>query len=290
MGTDWEILSVNIRVINPCTNYNIMLAIITKTIKDRRLVTAIYIIVALAFLLMYIAMFPSFASQQEQWDQMLKLMPPEMMKAFNLQDYSFAHLENFLSAELYSITWPLFLIILAISSAGAALANEVEKGSIEFLLSTPISRRKLFLSRYLAGALVILAFVAATIYAAVPFAKIFNIDVQPANYSTLVLMTFLFGLATFSVSMFLSAIFSDRGKVYFLSAGVVVLMYVANIVATLKEKYADLKYISFFHYFDAVKILIHNELDKVGILVFLAVIIVFSITGLIAFDRRDIAT
>lgn len=267
-----------------------MWVIIARTIKDRKLVTAIYIFVALAFLLMYIAMFPSFASQQEQWDQMLKSMPAEMMKAFNLQDYSFVHLENFLSAELYSITWPLFLIILAISSAGAALANEVEKGTIEFLLSTPVSRRKLFFSRYLAGAIIVLAFVAVTIYAAIPFARIFDVDVQSTNYFTLVLVAYLFGLATFSISMFLSAIFSDRGKVYFLSAGVIVLMYVANIVATLKEKYADLKYVSFFHYFDAVRILIHNELDKVGIFVFLAVIIVFSIAGIIAFDKRDIAT
>lgn len=267
-----------------------MLSIIIRTIKDRKLVTAIYIFVALAFLLMYIAMFPSFSSQQDQWDQMLKSMPAEMMKAFNLQDYSFAHLENFLSAELYSITWSLLLIIMTISIAGASLANEVEKGTIEFLLSAPISRKKLFFSRYLAGALMILAFAAITIYAAIPIAAVFNIDVQIANYSTLVLMAFLFGLATFSISMFLSAVFSDRGKVYFVSAGTIVLMYVANIVATLKEKFSDLKYVSFFHYFDAVRILIHNELDTTGIWVFLTIIVVFTIAGLIAFDKRDIAT
>ena len=267
-----------------------MLSMIWRTIRDRKLVIAIYIIVTLAFLLMYVAMFPSFASQQEQWDQMLKSMPPEMMKVFNLQDYSFAHLENFLSAELYSITWPLFLIILAISTAGAAIANEIEKGTIELLLSVPISRTKLFISRYLAGALTILVFVALTIYAAIPLAKIFNIEVQIRNYSSLALTAFLFGLAIFSIAMFLSAMFSERGKVYFISAGIIVLMYVANIVATLKEKYADLRYLSFFHYFDAVKILIHNELDKVGIWVFLGVIIIFALAGLIAFEKRDIAT
>ena len=267
-----------------------MFTIIKRTIRDRWVVIVIYLAVALAFLLMYIAMFPSFANQQEQWDQMLKSMPQEMMKAFNLQDYSFAHLENFLSSELYSITWPLLLIILSISSAGAALANEIEKGTIEFLLSMPISRTKLFISRYLAGTLVILVFVALTIYAAIPLAKIFNIEVQAVNYSSLALIAFLFGLAIFSIAMFLSAMLSERGKVYFISAGVIVLMYVANIVVKLKEKYADLKYISFFHYFDSVKILIHNEIDKVGIWVFLATIIIFTIAGLVAFDKRDIAT
>ena len=132
----------------------------------------------------------------------------------------------------------------------------------------------------IAGALAVLVFVALTIYAAIPLAKIFNVEVQVHNYSSLALMAFLFGLAIFSIAMFLSAIFSDRGKVYFISAGIVVLMYVASIVAKLKEKYADLKYFSFFHYFNTVKILIHNEIDKIGIWVFIGVIVVFTIAGL----------
>lgn len=267
-----------------------MLELIKRTIKDRKTVILIYVIAASAFLVMYTAMFPSFSQQTEQWDQIVKTIPEGVMKAFDLQDYSFAHLENFLSAELYSITWPLLLIILAVSTAGAAIANEIEKGTIELLLAQPLSRSKLYLSRYLAGILAIVFFVAITVYLTIPLAKIFNIQVMVRNYSTLSLVGFLFGAAIFSIGYFFSAIFSDRGKVYFATSGIVVLMYVLNIVASLKEKYSDLQYFSFFHYYNPTGALIRNQIDDVGIWVFLATIIVFTVAGLIAFNQRDIST
>ena len=267
-----------------------MWSIIVRTIKDRRITILVYVIAASAFLLMYISMFPSFASQKDQWDQMLKTMPESMIKAFNLGDYSFSALENFLSAEEYMFVWPLLLIILTISTAGGAIAAEIEKGTIEVLLSQPISRAKLFASRYLAGFLAILIFVVITVYLAIPLAKIFNISIQASHYSTLALVGFLFGTAIYSIAMFLSAIFSDKGKVYFISAGILVLMYVANIVASLKDKFSDLKYFSFFYYYNPADALIRNRIDDVGIWVFLATIIIFTLAGFIAFKKRDIAT
>lgn len=267
-----------------------MLAIISRTIKDRKVVILAYIIAASAFLLMYISMFPSFADQKDQWDAMMKTMPESMMKAFNLGDYSFAALENFLSAEEFMFVWPLLLIILAISSAGGAIAAEIEKGTIELLLSQSISRIKLFIARYLSGFIAILLFVAVTVFLAIPLAGIFNIEIQASHYLTLALVGFLFGTAIFSISIFLSAIFSDKGKVYFISAGILVLMYVANIVASLKDNYADLKYFSFFYYYNPADALIRNKIDEAGIWVFIATIVVFTIAGLIAFEKRDIST
>jgi len=267
-----------------------MWSIIKRTISDRKTVILIYIIVSLAFLTMYVAMFPSFSDQTEQWEQMIETVPEGMMKAFNLEDYSFARLENFLSGELYTITWPLLLIILAVSTAGAAIANEIEKGTIEIILSQPISRIRFYLSRYIAGMIIIALFVALTIFPAIPLAKIFNISTKGENYLTLSLMAFLFGLAIFSIGYALSAVFSDRGKVYFVTAGLMVLMYVCNIVALLKESFSDLKYLSFFHYFDPVDSLVRNKIDETGIVVFILTIIATFIFGLIYYNRRDIAT
>jgi len=267
-----------------------MLSIIKRTISDRKTVILIYVIVALAFLLMYVSMFPSFADQTEQWDQMMKTIPEGMMKAFNLEDYSFARLENFLSGELYSITWPLLLIILAVSTAGAAIASEIEKGTIEIILAQPITRIKFYLSRYIAGLMVIFAFITITIYPAIPMAKIFDISITPVNYSTLALSAFLFGMTVFSIGYALSAVFSDRGKVYFLTAGLMVLMYVLNIVALLKESFSDLKYLSFFHYFDPVDNLVRNQIDEFGVIVFVATTVIAFTIGMIVYNKRDIAT
>ena len=124
-----------------------MWSIIKRTISDRKTIIIVYIAIALAFLLMYVSMFPSFADQTKQWDEVMKTIPDGVTKAFNLQDYSFAHLENFLSGELYSITWPLLFIILIVATAGAYIADEIEKGTIEIILAQSISRIKFYISR-----------------------------------------------------------------------------------------------------------------------------------------------
>lgn len=267
-----------------------MLEIIKRTIKDRIFVISIYIVVASLLLIMYTAMFPSFSTQQEQWNQVVKTIPENMMKAFNLQDYSLSSYHSFIASEEYSITWPVLLIILAISFAGGALAGEVEKGTIEILLAQPISRIKLFLSRYLSGLIAITTYVAVTVFLAIPLAEIFNIKYSASHFVFLALIAWLFGWAVFSLAMMLSAIFSDRGKVYFISAGILVLMYVVNIVAVLKESFSDLKYFSFFYYYNPANALNRGQIDHWSYLVFGGTIIVCFVLGLLFFNKRDIAT
>ena len=267
-----------------------MLEIFKRTIKDRIFVISIYIIVASLLLIMYTAMFPSFSTQQDQWNQVVKTIPENMMKAFNLQDYSLSSYHSFIASEEYSITWPILLVILAISFAGGALSGEVEKGTIEILLSQPISRIKLYLSRFLSGVFSVTAFVAITVFLAIPLAEIFNIQYSASHFAYLALVAWLFGLAVFSIATLLSAIFSDRGKVYFISAGILVLMYVANIVAVLKESFSDLKYSSFFYYYNPANALIRGQIDHWSYLVFGVTIVVCFVLGLFIFNRRDIAT
>lgn len=267
-----------------------MWALFKRTIKDRKTVILIYIIASLAFLLMHISIFPSFKDQQVQFDQILKTMPEGFTKAFNLQDFNLSVFENYISTEEFSLIWPLLLAIMAISFAGGMIASEIEKGTIEVLLSQPISRTKLFLSRYLAGLSLIISFILVTISATVIMAKLFSISLQISHYPTLAFIGFIFGWAIFSITIFLSAIFSDKGKVYFISAGLLILMYALNIASGLKENLDKIKYLSFFHYYNPADALIRNKIDDIGVWVFLAIIIIFTVAGLIAFDRRDIAT
>ena len=66
-------------------------------------------------------------------------------------------------------------------------------------------------------------------------------------------------------------------------------MYVLNIIAAIRESLADLKYASFFYYFNPSLALIYNKIDDYSYVVFLSVIVVFTILGAIIFSKRDIA-
>jgi hypothetical protein len=98
----------------------------------------------------------------------------------------------------------------------------------------------------------------------------------------------LFGLAVFSLAMLVSALFSEKGHVSMVMGGLLVLMYVLNLVAALKDSLADLKYLSFFHYFDAQSALTNGELNLASVWVFGAVIVISTVMGAVVWKRRDV--
>lgn len=266
-----------------------MWVLFCRTIKDRKVSLIIYCLAAMGFLWMYIAMFPSIQEQAANFNELMKNYPEALMKAFNLEEMSFDTLEKFLAMEQFSFVWPLMVMFMLISLAGGSIAQEIERGTMELLLSRPISRIKIFLSRYLVGLAILFVFTIFSIFAVVPLAKLHHLDYVFKNHLTVAILGFLFGWAVFSLALMFSAMFSERGKVYMMSGGTLLLMYVFNIIAALQENLEKLKYFSFFYYFDTQKALVHNIIHQEAILVFALVIVVCTALGAIWFKRRDLA-
>lgn len=267
-----------------------MITIIFRTLKDRRISLLIYFIAAIGLLWMYIGIFPSFQNQSVDLENLLKAYPEGLKKAFNFDINTMTTIEGFLSLEQFSIVWPVMLIFLLVSFAGGSIANEIEKGTIEMLLSQPISRTKLFFSKYLTGIIILILFTLVSVLAAIPLIEAYSISYNINNFYKMLVLGLMFGWAVYSISMFFSSIFSDKGKVYGLAGGLLVLMYVLNIVASLKENLADLKYASFFYYFNPTQAMVYNKIDNYAYLVFIVTGFVFTLLALIFFTERDITT
>lgn len=267
-----------------------MWTIFWRTIKDRRTLLLIYTLSSIALLWMYIALFPAFKDQAKNLEELMKSYPESFLKAFNFDINAFSTIEGFLSTEQYSFVWPLMLIFMMVGFAGFSLAGEVEKGTVELLLSQPISRAKVFLSRYLAGLSMLAVFVFFSIFSTIPISQAYDINVMSETFLSGAILAFIFGLAIYSIGMFFSAIFSDKGKVFFISGVILIVMYVLNILASIKESLSDLRYASFFYYFNPTKALVYNEIDQWAYLVFLGTAFVLTILGLIIFSRKNIAT
>ncbi len=264
-----------------------MLAVILRALKDRRTSILIYCLSVIGLLWMYAAIFPSIAKEAANIEALMKFYPEEMMKAFNIDMKSFVTIEGYLAAEQFSIIWPLMLIFILVGFAGGAIAGEVERGTIEIILAQPISRLKIFFGKYLAGLTILIVFTLVSIYSTLPILSAYNIDYNVKSFNMLALLGFLFGLAIYSIAILLSAIFSDKGKVYFVMGGLLMVMYVLNIIAGLKENLSDLKYFSFFYYFNSNQALIHQTIDNWAYLVFGGTALVCTILAAIWFWRRD---
>lgn len=267
-----------------------MFAVFSRILKDKRNALIAYVIGAAAAVEMYVALFPAIKDQADQLNKLLKSYPKGLMEAFGMESGSlFGKLESYMSTEYMNFFWPILVITLVIGFANMMCVTDIEKGTIEIVLAQPISRIKVFLSRYFAGLCYLLVFVAASIFAIIPFAALHDISYEISNYYTTFVMGFLFGAAILSVAAFFSALFSERGKAMFATTAVLLLMYVGNIVAKLKDSLKDVRYFSLFHYFDPGKVLGKNEIVQYSVPVFLGVIVVFTIVAIFWFNRRDIA-
>lgn len=268
-----------------------MLGIAKRMFVDKRNALFAYSISIVALIEMYLSLFPAIKAQSAQLNQLLESYPDAFYKAFGLDraDLTFDYVEAFLSSEIFSFMWPILAVIFLASMANYAIVGEITRGTIELTLAQPISRLKVFISRYLTGISAFAAFTLVTTFAIVPLASFHNIDYRLENFLKMGLICFLFGLATYSIAMFFSSLFSDRGKASSATGGVIILMYVANVISGLKESLENLKYVSFFHYYAPGTVLNKGQFVDYSFVAFLGVAFVFTVLAAYVFNKRDIA-
>jgi len=264
-----------------------MWEIFWRSIKERAIPLSIYCLSGILLIWMYVSFFPSIQKQAADFEKVFAHYPQAMLEAFDIEPKSLTTIEGFLGGEQFSFVWPLMLILLMVGYAGSALAQEIEKGTMETLLSLPISRLKVFLARYLAGVVLLFLFVALTVLLAIPLISVYHFEFQPLGFYMIFILGFLFGLAIYSLAIFFSSIFSDKGKVNFAMGALLVLMYVLKLIAALKEGLSSLQYFSFFYYFDHNKTLLYHKIDPLAYLVFLGTAALSTLLALIWFAKRD---
>jgi len=262
-------------------------AMYKQAMRNRRVSWIIYGAIGLSFLVLYLPTFPAIQSQQAMYDQILKTMPKAILEAFNITK-SAPTLMGFLSAKHFGFTWDLMFILLMISYAGGAIAKEIDSRTMGLLLSLPVSRLKLYLVRLASGITGLAIFVACSELATWPLAKLFGFAASWVDVLNVGVLGFAFGLSILCLGMMFSAMASDSGKVYGAMGGLLLVMYVLNIVAGLEDKLTNLKYVSLFHYFVPANVIGGGHLGAAPLLVFAGVSVVAAAIGALAFVRRDI--
>jgi len=263
------------------------MTLIKKEFLARRTSLIVYCLVIILMTWMYIGLYPTIQAQSAALTKAVSSFGPTI-KAFGIKAINFDTLENFLAVELFGITWPVLAITFVIARAGQSLAGETEKGTIGTLLALPISRARLYLSKYLAGLGAIVIFVAATSFTAPLIASAYHIANLPSRYLTVSVLCLLFSWAIYSLAMLFSAIFDEKGRVYTVTGGLLLVMYVANVITELTDKIDWLKYGSFFHYFAAATALSTGKTDPLAYTVFGGVIVATFLAGLIWFTRKNV--
>jgi len=239
--------------------------------------TLIWALAVAAYGAVIVAAFPSLGSAVD-----VSSYPTGIREALNIT--AMDQIEPFLETELFGYL-PLVLAFLPMTVFAAALAGAEERGSLDVLLGTPLPRRHLVLSTFLATAINLL--VISIVLGAVLWLTSLAVGAELAFSAAMAgaIAAWPITLALGSVALLLSAVLRQRSQALGIAAGVMFVMYVLDLLSRLVDGLAWARYLSAFHYYGSA---IQDGLSWGGAILLLAVAVVLAAAATALFERRDI--
>jgi ABC-2 type transport system permease protein len=266
-----------------------MLTLINRLLKDNRNILLLFCLAGVLLIWFYVEIFPLIEQHAEEITGLMEIIPKGMLKAFGVDDLDIFTLEGFLSYKHYSNMMPLMMIILFTALAASGLTGQIEKGTIEILLSCPVSRLKIFMGLYLIEVFALTVFIVCSVATIVPICELSGCLYDSGFHLSVALLSMFFGWAVFSLAMMISSIFSELRKAYLVFGAILFSMYIIYVISGLVNSLSWLGYSSLFYYFNIKHILLTGEIPLNSIHLFCIFSVLTSLTGLVVFNRRDIS-
>lgn len=181
-------------------------------------------------------------------------------------------------------------LVFSVGFAGAAIAGERQRGTLEVLLARPVSRRGVYLTALVASLLFVAVTVAALTVGALSGSVLVRRlpELGPANLPVLWLnATLLFG-AIAAISLAASVSFDRLTPAIGSSLAFVLVSYFLDVIGQLWPDAAFLQAYSLFHYLDA-RAALAGLPDPADFAVLAGAIAVAVGYALVVFPRRDLA-
>lgn len=234
-------------------------------------------------------------------------------------DVRFERPNDFLAVELLHPVVLTLCGLWACGRASGAIAGELDRGTMELLLSQPVPRGRVVLAHLLVDAVVIpvicVSLVLGTqlgLWLVGPFAvdysmleKLtagsparFKLEAGPAVlevsaarqiFGTINTAALMFGFS--GIAMAISSVNRNRWKATGISCFVYVIMFIINVIGQLWETVAAIRPLSFFYYYQPQKIWLNAEWSVNGIPIVPVLMMAGAVGYAIAyrvFSKRDL--
>ena len=254
------------------------LSVFSKTLRDLRWQVFWYGAGLALMAALVVVIYPSYR------DQLADFEIPEALQGL-IGDADYASPEGYLTAEF--VSWvPIITVIFAIMAGTSALAGEEAAGTMDLLLSQPISRRRLAVEKIAAILVATVAITAITCLGWVSSVPFVDIDIDMVDLFTASLNVVPITLTFAFMAMWAGAAMPDRRGATGIVTGVAVLGYFVNYLAQLVDVLRPVAWASPFHYYGLDILTAGFDLWKTLALVGLAA--GFAIGAVRSFERRDI--
>ena len=225
-----------------------LLTIFTKDIWDRRK-AMIWWTIGMVFLTAWIAVVYPVIRDSEAFVNFLEEFPPELMAMFGMDPGTFLTGAGFLQAQLFSFMAPVIIITFAVIAGAGATAREEANGTMDMLLSIPISRSSLLLQK--AGSMILLAdvLVLAIAITLAVMNPLIGLNLTVEGIAAVCLGLWLLAVGFGGVTMLVGAFTGSPGTAAGVGAGVALILWFADAFAELFDWLEPIATVSPFRWY-----------------------------------------
>lgn len=232
--------------------------------------------------------YPTMASNAAAIDEYLKIFPKELMAAFGMTG-SLADPGIFFHTYVATFLWPILAAMVGIVVATRPVAADLDRGFLELVVSSPLPRRR-YLLVSIAGQIVVTTLVAiATIAGIVLVGALVDAGFDVGRFLLALPLLAAFAWAVAGFATLMAVITLSRGMASGITAGLLLAMYLVNVVALLVPDLDWLATFSVFGYFDTKELIGEGVLALGDVGVFAGIAAGCWIAAVVLFGRRDLA-
>ena len=233
---------------------------------------------------MIVAVFPSIRSSA-QLDELIKAYPDALKQAFGITDASFSSISGYLAAEIFSMIAPFTAAAFMVHVIATGVSAAERRGVLDVMLSAPVRRRQLLAGHLAGGAVALLGIAAALGLVTQAAAVAAGVDLPVGDTLAGVVNLWPLGLFAGGVAVLLAGIWRRPAAVAGGSAGVLVTMYLVEVLGKLSDTFAKVDAVSAFHYYGSA---IEDGLDPGACATLVAAGLLLAAAGCVLFERRDV--
>ena len=239
------------------------------------------------FLVVYL-IYPSIMNSEnvEMLNEMMKVFPEEVLKAFNMDISGIETAYGWLKTEGFVFVLLITGIYSGILGSSILLKEENDK-TIEYLNSLPITRNNIILSKITTSLIYIISMILIL--------SIFNYiglsiscDFDKKSYLLLSITPIFSSTVIFALCLFISTFTHKTKKTLGISLAIVFVSYFLQIVSELDKSTEFLKYFSVFTLADIRNVITNISINPVMIIISITLTVILLLLSVINYNKKEL--
>lgn len=219
-------------------------------------------------------------------DELMKVFPEELLKAFNMDMSSINTAYGWLKTEGFMFVLIIVGIYSSILGGGIVLKEESNK-TIEYLSSLPITRTKIMTNKIIVS--IVYIFLMVLILGIFNYVALtISGEFEQKQFLLISITPLLIGYPLFALNLFISTFMHKTRKNAALSLGIVFLFYILNVISELSEKVEFIKYFSIYTLADLRGVIANISINYVNVIISIIITIIFISLSYIRYNRKEL--